>query len=145
METSNIITFVYLTAFNLIFSLPLFFRKKKKKRLPIANLILVQTIIILYFVALLFGSNSLLALSKNYHQSYDQYFALLKGIAHVGRDERNLMIQLGAIRAIIGFYLNDSMVLHFNRKVSGRNNQGQRQFLRIHPRRVFYCGIGRVN
>merc|ERR1712087_961841 len=77
-----------------------------------------------------------LHLVPKFHRSYEEFFKLLAGIAHVGWQERSLMISLGAIRSIVAFYLNDSPILHFNRQVIGRNDNGQRQTRRIPPPRV---------
>ena len=77
-----------------------------------------------------------LHLVPKFHRSYEQFFKLLKGIAHVSWYERKLLINLGVIRSVVAFYLNDSPILHFNRQVVGRNDQGQRQTRRISPPRV---------
>jgi len=77
-----------------------------------------------------------LHLAPKFHRSYEEFFILLKGIAHVSWHERKLLINLGAIRSIVAFYLNDTQILHFNRQVVGRSDQGQRQLRRISPPRV---------
>ena len=67
---------------------------------------------------------------------HKQFFKLLKGIARGSWHKRQLLINLGVIRSIVAFYLNDTPILHFNRQVVGRNDQGQRQTRRIAPPRV---------
>jgi len=76
-----------------------------------------------------------LHLCPKYHQKYEEYFQLLKGIANVGWNERKLLIDLGVIRSIVAFYLNDTQILHFNRQVVGRSENGQRQYVRVSPPR----------
>jgi len=77
-----------------------------------------------------------LAVTTEYHVSYQSFFTLLKGIALLGREERQLMVKIGTIRAIVGYYLNDWFHLHFNRSMAGKDNNGKKQYKRMLPPRV---------
>ena len=79
---------------------------------------------------------SFLHLTPKFHGSYWSFYKVLLGLAEVGWHERGLMVKLGAIRSTVAFYLNDQPIVHFNRAMAGRKENGQRQLRRIpHPPR----------